>query len=109
MTSRQDWIDIIRKNGGKVSSDGAENHRHPALKLSFADKYTWIDAFWIYRNPGDNKFKTVRDKIASEMRKDGWDISVGDTKNRLEYFFFAKKERVWVDKGGLLVDKTDGK
>ncbi len=93
MPTRQYWIDAIRKLRGKVSSDPNKNHRHPTIRSNFTDKYTWIDAYWIYREPGDNRFKEMRDRIAVEMRKDGWDVTTGMADNRLEYFLFAKKER----------------
>jgi hypothetical protein len=93
MTSRDDWITIIRKSKGKVSNDPNKNHRHPTIKLNFADKYTWIDAYWIYREPGDWRFKELRDRVAVEMRKDGWAVTTGMADNRLEYYLFAKKER----------------
>lgn len=93
MPSRDDWVRFIRSREGKVSGDGNGNHRHPTLLLSFADKYTWIDAFWIYNKPGDNRFKGLRDDFAREMRKDGWEVTVGMTENRLEYFLFAKRRK----------------
>lgn len=105
MPTQQDWIKIIRSHNGKIGG-GEKNHRHPMLGVNYTNKYAWIDAYWIYKNPGDDAYKKVRDSIAREMRKDGWDVTVGMTNNRLEYHLFANRIKKWYPdgNGGLKTD-----
>lgn len=93
MMSRQFWVDDIRRTRGKVSATGDKNHRHPLLTNRFGERYTWIDAYWVYSKPGDDILKDVRDKFARNLRYDGWDVTTGQTANRLEYYLFAKRRR----------------
>ena len=79
--NKQEWIQKIIENSGKPAN---------TVQLErILSEQEELDISWFYHNPEDYKKKALRDKIAREMRKDGW---IAEThSNSLGWFINAKR------------------
>lgn len=80
MTTTQEWMKHIKDNRGEI---GGTINGNPATEM--------IDGCWFYRRPEDGDKKPIRDRIAREMRKDGW--TVNTETNSLGWFFRATRKK----------------
>lgn len=81
MTTKQEWIERIKAQRGEIG--GSINGNSSATDM--------IDGSWFYRRPEDGDKKPIRDRVAREMRKDGWTVKTET--NSLGWFFRAIRKK----------------
>ena len=80
MPNMRDWMDNIKLNRGEI---GGTINGNPSTDM--------IDGCWFYRWLGDSDKKPIRDRVAREMRKDGWTVKTET--NSLGWFFRATRKK----------------
>lgn len=91
MATAAKWEEVIKLYGGKIS----EWDSHGGTIYGDARENEHVDGSWFdsSRNSySENlKQKPIRDRIAREMRKDGWDVKT--TTNSLGWFLYGSRKR----------------
>lgn len=83
MLSKKEWMEIIEGRGGKI--------RGGVVTADQMATSEFLGGSWFHRKPEDYEKKTIRDRTAREMRKDGWDVKTET--NSLGYFLDGKRRR----------------
>lgn len=87
MPTREQWVNLITERKGKVA--GWDSHGGTVYGDSATNEH--IEGDWFHRSGEDYDKKTLRDKTAREMRKDGWEVKTES--NSLGWFIRASRKR----------------
>lgn len=84
MPTREEWITIIKGRGGRIGGG--------AVTAEYLKTWELIDGDWHYYSERSNaeELKSMRDKTAREMRKDGWEV---ETKTWTTGYYLSARRR----------------